>query len=87
MPEVILGEGTDTTEASSKILYLAFQQNIEAEQLYLEQQIKAQLKLDVEFNFPVDLAEHMEGDMRKEGGVQLEGRKPANRGKQNRGKA
>lgn len=81
VPGVILGEAEKTTEATSKILYLAFQQNIEAEQLYLEQQIKAQLKLDVEFNFPADLAEHMEGDMRKEGGVGFEGSKPKPRPK------
>lgn len=84
VPGVILGEAEKTTEATAKILYLAFQQNIEAEQLYLEQQIKAQLKLDVEFNFPADLAEHMEGDMRKEGGVEFEGARPAGKSDKNR---
>lgn len=87
VPGVILGEAEKTTEATSKILYLAFQQNIEAEQLYLEQQIKAQLKLDVEFNFPVDLAEHMEGDMRKEGGVGFEGDRPKDSGGKPSGKS
>lgn len=77
VPEVILGFGRETTEASAKILYLAFQQNIEHAQRWLEAQIKAQLKLDVKFNFPVDLAAHMEGDMRKEGNVGFEGSKPA----------
>jgi len=79
VPEVILGLGKDTTEASSKILYLAFQQNIEHNQRFLEEQIKAQLKLDVEFNFPADLAGHMQGDMRKEGNLKLEGDKPVRR--------
>ena len=86
VPGVILGEAEKTTEATAKILYLAFQQNIEAEQLYLEQQIKAQLKLDVEFNFPADLAEHMEGDMRKEGGVEFEGNRPKDSGRKSGGK-
>ena len=76
VPEVILGFGRETTEASAKILYLAFQQNIEHNQRFLEAHLKAQLKIDVEFNFPADLAAHMEGDMRKEGNVGFEGRKP-----------
>lgn len=67
IPEVIMGFGQETTEASAKILYLAFQQKIESEQLYLEQQIKSQLGLDVEFNFPADIAPHMVDDMKKEG--------------------
>lgn len=66
VPEVILGYGRETTEASSKILYLAFQQNVEHNQRFLEAQIKAQLKLDVEFNFPADLAPHMADDVSKE---------------------
>lgn len=66
VPEVILGYGRDTTEASSKILYLAFQQNIEYNQLFLEQQIKAQLKLEVEFNFPENIAPEIATDIRKE---------------------
>lgn len=66
VPEVILGHGSDTTEASSKILYLAFQQNIEYNQLFLEQQCKSQLKMEIEFNFPADIAPEMEQDVRKE---------------------
>lgn len=65
VPEVILGHGSDTTEASSKILYLAFQQNIEYNQLFLEQQCKSQLKMEIEFNFPADIAPEMEQDVRK----------------------
>ena len=55
VPEVILGHGTETTEATSKILYLAFQQMIEWNQLFLEQQIKAQLGLDIKYNFPASI--------------------------------
>ncbi len=86
VPEVILGWGKDTTEASSKILYLAFQQNIEDNQLFLEQQIKAQLGLDVEFNFPADLAAHLQGDMRKEGSIGLEGGKKKDVGREGKAK-
>lgn len=55
IPEVILGYGKETTEATSKILYLAFQQNIEWEQLWLEEQIKAQLGIEIEFEFPASI--------------------------------
>ena len=55
VPEVILGHGEETTEATSKILYLAFQQMIEYNQLFLEEQLKLQLGLDIEFNFPASI--------------------------------
>ena len=87
VPEVILGLGADTTEASAKILYLAFQQVIEHEQRYLEEQLKLQCNLDVEFNFPAALDDHMEGDMRKEGGVELEGKRPGSKAGRDTGKA
>ena len=66
VPEVILGYGKDTTEASSKILYLAYQQLIEHNQLFLEENITTQLDMDVEYNFPVDIAPEMQQDVRKE---------------------
>ena len=66
VPEVILGFGRETTEASSKILYLAFQQNIEHNQLFLEEQMKAQLGIDVEFNFPENISPELTDDVRKE---------------------
>lgn len=70
IPDVILGTAKETTEASAKILYLAFQQSIEKNQLFLEEQIKAQLGLDVEFEFPASI----EADLLKN--IQKEGEKP-----------
>jgi len=72
VPEVILGYGKDATEASSKIMYLAFQQVIERNQLFLEEQIKLQLGLDVEFNFPENIAENLKTDERKDGSIKGE---------------
>lgn len=66
VPEVILGYGKDTTEASSKILYLAWQQVVEHNQQFIEEQIKAQLGLDIELNFPADIAPEVQTDVRKE---------------------
>ncbi len=66
VPEVVLGSGEQTTEASAKILYLAFQQMVEWNQLFLEQQIKAQLGLDVEFNFPASIEPSLISDQNKD---------------------
>jgi len=55
VPDVILGVGDDSTEATSKIVYLAFQQMIEHNQNFLEKQIEAQLGLKIEFEFPASL--------------------------------
>ncbi len=55
MPEVIMGWGEETTEASANIIYLAYQQEIEDMQLYIEEQVKAQLGIDLELEFPASL--------------------------------
>jgi len=55
VPEVILGWSVGTTEASAKIVYLAFQQRIERIQKFLEEQIKIQLGIEVDFEFPASL--------------------------------
>lgn len=55
VPEVVLGHGEDTTEATSKILYLAFQQMIEWNQKFLEEQLKAQVGIELEFIFPASI--------------------------------
>jgi len=67
VPEVILGSGTETTEATSKILYLGFQQTVEINQLFLEEQLKAQLDIEVEFNFPISLEQELQKDQKKDG--------------------
>lgn len=54
VPEIILGWSSGT-EASSKIVYLAFQQRIEKIQRFLEDQIKLQLGLEINFEFPASL--------------------------------
>ena len=66
IPEIILGLGRDTTEASAKIIYLAFQQNIEHCQRFIEDQMKKQLRLDVEFNFPENIGPELAMDIQKE---------------------
>lgn len=83
VPEVILGFGRETTEASSKTLYLAYQQTIEHNQRFVEGNIKAQLKLDVEFNFPESISPEMAEDQskaRKPNNFEMKGMKAHDRG-------
>lgn len=67
VPGVVNGVGSDSTEAESKILYLAWQQIVEFNQQFLEEQIKLQLGLDVEFEFPASIAPELIADRKKDG--------------------
>jgi hypothetical protein len=68
MPEVVMGWGSETTEASSKIIYLAFQQEIEDMQLYNQEQIKEQLKIEINLEFPASIEEELQKDEKKDKG-------------------
>lgn len=56
VPNVILGTSDGSTEATSKILYLAFQQMVEWNQLFTQENIKSQLHIDLKFKFPASIA-------------------------------
>jgi len=58
-PEIIMGWSKGSTEAGGKIVYLAFQQPTERKQLFLEEQMRLQLGLELEFEFPASLEEQM----------------------------
>ena len=68
IPEIILGSGVSTTEATAKILYLAFQQTIEAEQLYVQEQVKNQLGWEIDLVFPASIDPSLLTDARKNTG-------------------
>ncbi len=65
--DIVIGVNQSITESNGKIRYLAFQQFIEADQLYLEEQILAQLNLEIEFNFPASLENELLSDEKKDG--------------------
>lgn len=69
VPALIMAIAAGTTEASSKMVYLAWQQVIEDEQNYLEKQIKLQLGLDVTFEFPARIEENLGEDEGKDGDI------------------
>lgn len=67
VPQIILGGSAEFTEATAKIAYLAFQQTIEEDQLYIEEQIWAQLELEIELDFPASLENELLSDSKKDG--------------------
>ncbi len=65
--DIVLGGSGEFTEATAKIKYLAFQQNVEEDQLFIEEQMGLQLGLLVEFEFPVSLENELLTDKKKDG--------------------
>lgn len=64
-PEIIVGGASEFSEASAKIAYLAFEQVIEEAQLYVEEQVLAQLNLEIELEFPATLQNELLSDSSK----------------------
>ncbi|MAH49113.1 hypothetical protein CMI37_25030 [Candidatus Pacearchaeota archaeon] len=55
VPQIIIGNAKEFTDASGKIVYLAFEQSVKGEQLYIEEQILAQLGIEIRLTFPASL--------------------------------
>lgn len=72
VPKIIVGGSGEFTEATAKISYLVFQQTIEEEQLYIEEQIANQLGLLIELDFPVSLENELLSDNKKDGAVNVQ---------------
>ena len=69
IPELVLGRATGITEASAKIVYLSFQQTVEDEQRYLEEQLKLQLGIEINYEFPARIEENLGEDEGKDGKI------------------
>ena len=67
IPKIIVGGSGEFTEASAKIAYLAFQQSVEEEQLFIEEQVLSQLNLVIDLEFPADLTNELLSDEKKDG--------------------
>lgn len=67
VPKIIIGNSSEFTEASAKIAYLAFQQTIEEEQLFIEEQVGLQLGITIELEFPANLENELLSDKKKDG--------------------
>ena len=55
VPQIIMGNAKEFTDASGKIVYLSYEQSVKAEQLYIEEQVLAQLNLEIQLTFPASL--------------------------------
>lgn len=55
VPQIIIGNAKEFTDASAKIVYLAYEQSVKAEQMYVEEQVLGQLNLEIQLTFPATL--------------------------------
>lgn len=69
VPALIMAIEAGTTEASAKMVYLAWQQVIEDAQRTIEDQIKAQLDLTIKYEFPARIEENLGEDEGKDGDI------------------
>ena len=65
-PKIIIGNSSEFTEASAKIAYLAFEQTIAEEQLFIMESLGQQLGLDVLLEFPASLENELLSDNKKD---------------------
>lgn len=72
VPQIVVGGGGEFTEASAKIAYLAFQQTIEEDQLFFEEQTLVQLNLVINLEFPASLENELLSDKAKDGDETIE---------------
>jgi len=66
VPALVQGVSSQGTESESKMLYLSWQQIVEFNQMFLEEQIKAQIGIDLEFEFPADISPVLAVDNKKD---------------------
>lgn len=62
VPQIIMGNAKEFTDASGKIVYLSYEQSVKAEQLYIEEQVLAQLNLEIKLTFPASLQQELISD-------------------------
>ena len=55
VPQIIVGNAKEFTDASGKIVYLSYEQSVKGEQLYIEEQVLGQLNLEINLTFPATL--------------------------------
>lgn len=55
VPQIIIGNAKEFTDASGKIVYLSYEQSVKGEQMYIEEQVLGQLNLEIQLTFPASL--------------------------------
>ncbi len=72
VPQIVVGGVGSITERATTVAYLAFQQTIEEEQLYVEEQVLSQLNLVIELEFPASLQNDLLSDQKKDGPLNID---------------
>ena len=70
VPQIIIGNAKEFTDASGKIVYLSYEQSVKAEQLYIEEQVLGQLNLEIALTFPASLQNELISDRDQESDLQ-----------------
>jgi hypothetical protein len=76
LPQILMGGAAEFSESSAKIAYLAFERTVKQRQRYLITQIKEQIGLEVEIDFPTSLQNELISDTKKDGAGQQTGFQP-----------
>jgi len=72
VPQIIVSGGGEITEKAGNIAYLAFQQRVEEEQLFIEEQILNQLGFEINLEFPATIENELISDKTKDGPVNID---------------
>lgn len=78
VPQIIVGGSQELTQTAAQIAYLAFEQTIEESQLFIEEQVLAQLQLEINLEFPASLQKNLLDDGRKDGSQEQQLNQPSN---------
>ncbi|KKL85142.1 hypothetical protein LCGC14_1957670 [marine sediment metagenome] len=70
VPQIIIGNAKEFTDASGKIVYLSYEQSVKGEQLYIEEQVLAQLNVEIALTFPASLQNELISDTNQESDLQ-----------------
>lgn len=62
VPQIIIGNAKEFTDASGKIVYLSYEQSVKGEQLYIEEQVLSQLNVEIKLTFPASLQNELISD-------------------------
>lgn len=77
VPQIIIGGSQELTQTAAQIAYLAFEQTIEEEQLFVEEQILAQMNLEINLDFPASLQNNLLSDQAKDGSQEQQLNQPS----------
>lgn len=77
VPQIIIGGSQELTQTAAQIAYLAFEQTIEEEQLYIEEQVLSQLNLEINLEFPASLQNNLLSDDAKDGTLEQQTNQPS----------